>query len=276
MLSFLPEQRFKHFRAPLRKVAFYNDRAIYRDTRRKLEVLFDQTSLPLLWDSSWNQWKHLLSTKIRVKANFIQSGKYQQRTGTWHLVKWETALPSRIEVVLPSNITEQIDDARKTHHRFGEFSQALDLIRARIESAPVERTDLQTLCAGLGIPGDFDVSLITWKPDYDTFYYKQLCKRARRVYLFRSEYIFDLEMTVIVETPQLGHATYLFSKPTSMSEFLAVYGSVTKDDIRHNRGNVAERLGFLGRLIHGLNHRGWLKELKLRFGEVVDYAEASD
>jgi hypothetical protein len=77
---------------------------------------------------------------------------------------------------------------------------------------------------------------------------------------------------VIVETPQLGHATYLFSRPASMSEFLAIYGSVTKEDIRHNRGNVAERLGFLGRLIHGLSPRGWLKELKLRFGEAVDYA----
>jgi curved DNA-binding protein CbpA len=274
VLSFLPEQNFKHFRAPLRKVAFYNDRAIYRDSRRKLEVLFDQTSLPLLWDSSWSQWKHLLGTKIGVKATFIQSGKYQQRAGEWHLVHWETALPSRIEVALPPNIVEQIAEARQTHHRFGEFAEALDLIRARIESAPVERADLQKLCAELGIPADFDISLITWKPDYDAFYYKQLCKRARRLYLFRSEYIFDLERAVIIETPRLGHATYLFSKPINMTGFLALYGSVTKDDIRHNRSNVAERLGFLGRLIHGLDPRGWLKELKLRFGEAVDYAAA--
>jgi hypothetical protein len=275
ILSFLPEQKFKHFGARLRKVAFYNDHAIYRDSRRKLEVLFDQASLPLLWDSSWNQWKHLLGTKIGVKATFIQSGKYQHRAGAWNLAQWETALPSRIEVALPSNIAEQIADARKTHHRLGEFAEALDMIRARIESAPVERADLQKLCTGLGIPGDFDVSLITWKPDYDAFYYKQLCKHARRLYLFRSEYIFDLERAVIVETPQLGHATYLFSKPVRMTEFLAIYGNVTKGDIRHNRGNVAERLGFLGRLIHGHNPRAWLKELKVRLGETLDYAEAS-
>jgi len=103
-------------------------------------------------------------------------------------------------------------------------------------------------------------------------YFKQLCKHARSLYLFRSEYIFDLETVVIVETPQLGHATYLFSKPASMTEFLAIYGSVTKDDIRHNRGNVAERLGFLGRLIHGHSPRAWMKELKTRLGETVDYA----
>jgi len=276
ILSFLPEQRFKHCRAPLRQVAFYNDHAIYRDSRRKLEVLFDQASMPLLWDSSWNQWKHLLGTKIGVKATFIQSGKYHYRSGAWHLAQWETALPSRVEVALPSDIAEQIADARRTHHRFGEFADALDLIRARIESAPVERADLQKLCAELGIPGDFDVSLITWKPDYDAFYYKQLCKRARGLYLFRSEYIFELERAVVVETPQLGHATYLFSKPTNLTEFLAVYGSVTKEDIRHDRGNVAERLGFLGRLIHGLSPRGWLKELKVRLGETVDYALSED
>jgi hypothetical protein len=83
------------------------------------------------------------------------------------------------------------------------------------------------------------------------------------------EYIFDLERAVIVETPQLGHATYLFSKPPSMPDFLAIYRNVTKDDIRHNRGNVAERLGFLGRLIHGDNPRAWLKELKTSIGELV-------
>jgi len=82
ILSFLPEQEFKHFRAPLRKVAFYNDRAIYRDSRRKLEVLFDQTSLPLLWDSSWNPWKHLLGAKIGLKATFLlQSDLRLFRTG---------------------------------------------------------------------------------------------------------------------------------------------------------------------------------------------------
>jgi curved DNA-binding protein CbpA len=276
ILSFLPEQKFKHFRTPLRKVAFYNDHAIYRDSRRKLEVLFDQTSLPLLWDSSWNQWKHLLGTKIGLKATFIQSGKYQQRAGTWHLTRWEAALPGRVEVALPSSIAEQIAEARKTHHRFGEFSEAVDLIRVRIESEPVERADLQKLCAELGIPADFDISLITWKPDYDAFYYRQLCRRARRLYLFRSEYIFDLESAVIVETPQLGHATYLFSKPASMIEFLAIYKTAAKDDIRQNRNNVAERLGFLGRLVHGHNLRTWLRELKQRLGEPVNYAEALD
>jgi len=38
--------------------------------------------------------------------------------------------------------------------------------------------------------------------------------------LFRAEYIFDLEKAVVVETPQLGHATYVFAKPRNMESFL--------------------------------------------------------
>ena len=103
----------------------------------------------------------------------------------------------------------------------------------------------------------------------------QLQKRARHVYLFRSEYIFDLERAVAVETPQLWHATYLFSKPASMTNFLVTYSLVGREDILQNRSNSAEKLGFLGRLIHGVRPSGWLKELRIRLGETVDYAEAS-
>lgn len=275
ILYFRPEQNFKHLQAAVRKITFYKDHAIFQDSRHRIEVLFDQASFPLLWDSSWNQWKHLLGAEVGLKAPFIQTGKYQHRAGAWHLVKWESALPSRLEVALPSNIAEQVAEARRTHHRFGEFAEALDHIRARLASVPIERGDLEKLCSRLGMPGDFDVAWITWKPDYDAFFYKQLSKRARCLYLFRSEYIFDLEKTVVVETPQLGHATYLFSKPASMPEFLAIYSKVARGDILRNCGSVAEKLGFLGRLIHGLKPGAWLKDLKARLGEATDCAEAS-
>jgi hypothetical protein len=178
----------------------------------------------------------------------VQSGRYHQHAGEWQLLKWQTALPSRTEITLPPTVPEEISEARKIHHRFGQFASALDEIRARVEEGPVEKGDLEKFCAALGMPTDFDVGLITWKPDYDAFYYRQLRRRARCLYLFRAEYIFDLEGAVVVETPQLGHATYLFSKPASLTEFLSIYSSLTKDDIRHNRNNAAERLGFLGRL----------------------------
>ena len=128
---------------------------------------------------------------------------------------------------------------------------------------------------GIGrYPGDFDIARIAWRPDYDQFLYDQLCRRARRVYLFRGEYIFSLENAVAVETPQLGHATYVFSKPGNMEAFLAGYVRTTKEDIRKNHSIVAETLGFLGRVFHGANPRTWLGELKAKIGEPADYAAA--
>jgi hypothetical protein len=271
ILSFLPQQKTQRVRTPLRRFSFYNDHAVYLDSRGKREILVDQASLPISWDSTWNQWKHLLPSKLGIRATFVQSGKYRQCAGEWQLLKWQTAVPSRTEITFPPNITEEISEARRIHHRFGQFATALDEIRARIEAVPIEKSDLENLCAALGMPADFDVRLITWKPDYDAFYYRQLRRRSRALYLFRSEYIFDLQGAIVVETPQLGHATYLFSKPASLTEFLSTYSGLTKDQIRHNRNHAAERLGFLGRLIHGRNPQAWLQELRTRLGERVDY-----
>jgi hypothetical protein len=55
----------------------------------------------------------------------------------------ETALPSRIQVKLPPDISQQIETARKSYHRFGEFSNALSQIRERIEHEPMEREQLR-------------------------------------------------------------------------------------------------------------------------------------
>ncbi|MGC2324901.1 MAG: hypothetical protein WA463_19860, partial [Terriglobales bacterium] len=143
-----------------------------------------------------------------------------------------------------------------------------------LEHRAIERTELGRMCSGLRIPSDFDITQISWRPDYDSFFYRQLSCRTRRIYLFRGEYIFDLEKAVVVETPQLGHATYVFAKPRSMEGFLALYTRITKEDIRRNRDNVGERLGFLGRVIHGTNPRAWLKEMRQRLGEKIDFALA--
>jgi hypothetical protein len=276
ILSFLPGMSTKTIQAPMRKCVFYEDLMKYRDSRRNLEILLDQAAVPLLWDPTWNQWKHLLGATICVKAPFVQNGRYRHRKGEWELETWQSPLPSRIEVTLPENAPGQIAEARRTHHRFGKFAEVIDEIRVRLETAPLERNQLREVCDGLGIPGDFDVSLITWKPDYDDFYYKQLFRRARRLYLFRSEYIFDLERAVIVETPQLGHATYVFTKPAAMTNFLSVYRLVTRVDILRNRNNVAEKLGFLCRLVHGSSPGSWLKELKSRLGETFAHGPTGE
>jgi hypothetical protein len=272
ILRFRPEIRPRRFRAPLRKFDFYADRAIYRDARRKLELMVDQATMPLVWDQSWNQWKHLLGTKVEIDATFVRAGKYRMRGQAWILVQWDTALPSRLHVNVPAAAQEQVIAARNRYHRFGHHSRALEMVRARIERQPVEKKELERILGEMRVPGDFDIAQITWRPDYDDYFYDQLAKRARRQYLFREEFLFELPNLVVAETPQLGHATYLFGKPCSMETFLRLYAHVSKEDIRRNRDNVAARLGFLGRIVHGANPRTWIKELRDRLGETADYA----
>ena len=138
----------------------------------------------------------------------------------------------------------------------------------------MERKGIEQMLAAMNVPGDFDIAQISWRPEYDSFFYQQLSRRARRIYLLRDEYIFELEKVVVVETPRLGNATYLFTKPQRMDAFLAAYTRVSKDDIRRNRANLGEKLGFLGRVIHGTDPRSWAKELRARIGEATDFAVA--
>jgi hypothetical protein len=77
---------------------------------------------------------------------------------------------------------------------------------------------------------------------------------------------------IVAEIPQLGHATYVFAKPADVREFVRLYAATCREDIRRNRGNVAEQLSFVGRVMHGSNPRTWLRELRSRVGETVDYA----
>ena len=51
------------------------------------------------------------------------------------------------------------------------------------------------------------------------------------------------------------------------------YAETTRQDIRLNRDNIAESLGFLGRVVHGKNKAEWLKELRFRIGESPDNAQ---
>ncbi len=60
----------------------------------------------------------------------------------------------------------------------------------------------------------------------------------------------------------LGHATYVFSKPSNMEAFLTVYAKSLKGDIRKNRGNLAEKLGYLGRTVHNSDPHLWLKSME--------------
>ena len=275
ILAFLPERRSRKVPVPLRKLDYFDDYAILRDPKRKLEILIDQQLLPIRWDPTWSQWRHLITSTVEVSADFIHTGRYRKHRGEWKLVEWETALPSRTELEMPEDIEEEILKARRTHSRFGEYWKHIDHLRAHVQSIPTERGELQRLCCGLGLPADFDVAQITWRPDYDPFYHEELIKRARTMYVFREEYIFDLEKAIVVEVPQAGHATYVFEKPTDIKHWVWLYAETTKQDIRLNRDNTAGSLGFVGRVVHGTSRNEWLRELRLRIGEPPDCSSST-
>jgi hypothetical protein len=61
-----------------------------------------------------------------------------------------------------------------------------------------------------------------------------------------------------------------------MESFLSLYIRTSKEDIRGNRNNVGERLGFLGRIVHGVSPRAWLKELRTELGEPMEFSARSE
>ena len=203
--------------------------------------------------------------------------------------KFDESLQKLFLETQAANLDKEWNQIRNRVHTLDFFAEGPLLRALRYEAQPcvllvdeldkvdhnIEKSDLEKMCSPLRLPGDFDLAQINWQPDYDPFFYRQLARRARRTYLFRDEYIFDLEKAVVVETPQLGHATYVFAKARSMENFLAAYTDASKDDIRHNRDNIAERLRFQGRVVHGSNAKAWLKELRQRIGEKADSVATS-
>jgi hypothetical protein len=52
------------------------------------------------------------------------------------------------------------------------------------------------------------------------------------------------------------------------------YSHATRDDVRHNRSDVATALGFVGRVVRGRRKKRWLADLLRHAGEKADYVEA--
>jgi hypothetical protein len=130
--------------------------------------------------------------------------------------------------------------------------RALALSDAHVEEIPTECDELRQLCWNQGLPGDFDVAQITWRPDYDAYYHEQLNQRAHaRCTCFATNTSSISRRAVVVKVPQAGHATYVFSKPPDVKSWVWQYAKTTRQDVRLNRNNIAESLGFLGRIVHG-------------------------
>jgi hypothetical protein len=149
-----------------------------------------------------------------------------------------TALPSRLRVTLPEGIASDVDQARATHALVGEHANAVEKIRAEVEKQPIEYLQIQDWLDRLGVSTHLKPQHVTWQPDYDLYYFEQLRQRSRTWFLFGREYLFVWPHVLISEVPQLGHATYVFVKPSEIEAFMRDYSRATRDDIRHNRYNV--------------------------------------
>jgi len=178
------------------------------------------------------------------------------------------------EVKLPADIHSQIEKARRTFHRFGQYSDALERIRTDIAKAPIENRELQphlrsaSACLVIStlprLPGDL-ITIPSSTNNSPVAHELSICSAMSTSLTWSVAWSLRLPNSVT--------QTYVFAKPKSMAVFLADYARTTKEDILDNRSNVAERLGYLGRVVHGTNPRGWLKKIKAHVGEPSDFVQ---
>ncbi len=274
ILGYKPEMHSQRVSLLLRGCEFFTDRIVYRDSRRRLEIWLDANLLPdVPWDLTWNHWKHWLTTRLDVQATFVHAGRYRLNKGEWVLRRWHAALPSRLRVAAPKGLAADIERARAIHALRGLHSDLVEKVRAEVEKRPIDSVVVQGWFDQLGVSEHLKPQHITWRPDYEPYYFEQLRRRSRTWFLFRAEYLFVWRNVLISEMPQLGHATYLFGQPDDIAAFMCQYSRATRDDIRHDRNNVAAALGFVGRVIRGKRKKRWLADVLRHAGEKADYVE---
>lgn len=274
ILAYKPEMRSQKVSFLLRQCEFLADRVVCRDRRLKLEVWLDSSLWGgVQWDLSWNQWKHWLRGRIEVDATFVHTGKYRFQRGEWILREWDMALPSRLRVKLPDDLVLDIERARAIHALLGKHADALAKIRSQIEKQPIEHVQIQEWFDRTGASHHLRPQHVTWRPDYEPYYFEQLRKRSVVWFLFQGEYLFLWNDVLISELPQPGHATYVFRRPLDVRAFMSRYSKVTREDVRTNRGNAATDLGFVGRIVRGQKKKRWLADVLKLAGEKADYVE---
>jgi hypothetical protein len=93
--------------------------------------------------------------------------------------------------------------------------------------------------------------------------------RARAVYLFRNEYLFVFDQTVVSEIPEAGHASYIFRPNTSLNAFLRSYTQTTHHAIRTEPKNARTTLGYAGRIPHVKDLSVWIEKIARTFASPV-------
>ena len=262
ILVFKPNVQPKRIEVLLRQCEFLPDRILFRDSKRKVEIWLDAGLLEgLRWDSTWNNWKPWLRSRIAVASDFVEAPKVHFEDGERVVTSWWIALPSRIIVMPPASLSGDIERARAFHDLLGRHAEILTRVREQAAREPVEAGTVQFWFDELGAAPALRPEFATWQPDYDVFYFDQLRQRSRTWFLFREEYLFVLPGAVVSEIPMPGHASYTFAEPPDLDRFLRRYSGVARTDIRMNKDGVATELGFVGRVLRGTKKKRWLADV---------------
>jgi hypothetical protein len=279
ILAYKPNVQPKRIEVLLRQCEFLPDRIIFRDSKRKVEIWLDAGLLEgLRWDSTWNTWKPWLRSRIAIASDFVEAPKVNFDGGERVVTSWWIALPSRISVVTPASLSEDIERARAFHDLLGRHADILTKVREEVAREPVEASTIQFWFDELGAAPALRPEFATWQPDYDEFYFDQLRQRSRVWFLFREEYLFVLPGAVVSAIPMAGHASYIFAEPPDMDRFLRRYSGVARTDIRMNKDGVATELGFVGRVLRGTKRKRWLADVLKHSttGKENEYGRSTD
>jgi hypothetical protein len=262
ILAFKPNVEPKRIEVLLRQCEFLPDRIVFKDSKRKVEIWLDAGLLEgLRWNSTWNNWKPWLRSRISIASDFVEAPKVHFEDGERVVTSWWIALPSRISVAVPASLSDDIESARAFHGLLGRHADILTKVCEEVAREPVEASTVQFWFDELGAGPALKPEFATWQPDYDAFYFDQLRQRSRVWFLFREEYLFVLPGAVVSEIPMAGHASYIFAEPPDMERFLRRYSGVVRTDIRVNKDGVATELGFVGRVLHGTKRKRWLADV---------------
>jgi hypothetical protein len=165
-----------------------------------------------------------------VDPTFIHTTKHRFSKRRWIPFNWHVALPPRLRVTISTDISEDIQHARTIHALLGEHTDLIERIRAKVEKQPINHLQVRDWLDRLGASAHLKPQHVTWRPDYEPYYFEQLRKRASTWLLFRAEYLFIWANVVISEIPQAGHATYTFANPRIWRTSFRRYGPVTRQD----------------------------------------------
>ncbi|MFN8685763.1 MAG: hypothetical protein ACK50U_07195 [Acidobacteriota bacterium] len=279
ILAFKPNVQPKRIEVLLRQCEFLPDRILFRDSKRKVEIWLDAGLLEgLRWDSTWNNWKQWLRSRIAIASDFVEAPKVHFDGGERVVTSWWIALPSRINVTTPASLSEDIERARAFHDLLGHHTDILNKVREEVAREPVEADTVQFWFDELGAAPALRPEFATWQPDYEAYYFEQLRQRSRVWFLFREEYLFVLPGAVVSEIPMAGHASYIFVEPPDMDRFLRRYRGVVRTDIRMNKDGVATELGFVGRVLRGTKKKRWLADVLKHSttGKENEYGSSAD